>query len=111
MGIDTKGGRPADQQQDGGTPGAGGGSGGSGGGYATAQNQQNHQGQAGHAPTDPGASPGQSRGERHDEAQGGGRGPDSVSAGAGAATDGGLAEDQAAHQDRGQSIAEEEQAG
>ncbi len=52
-----------------------GGSSGSGG-YGNAQNQANHQGQQ-TAPT--GHDMGQSRGERFDEAQGGGRGPGSVS--------------------------------
>ena len=78
---------------------AGGGSS-SGGGYRYAQNQQNHQGQ-----DQPGApsSPHQSRGEAFDEAQGGGRGADSVS---GAEEFG---EDQQQHQDRGQRWIEEEQ--
>jgi hypothetical protein len=50
----------------------------------------------------PGASaPGQSRGERYDEEQGGGRGPESVSP-----DDDEIAADQQAHQDRGQSEAE-----
>jgi hypothetical protein len=44
---------------------------------------------------------GQSRGERYDEEQGGGRGPDSVSL-----DDDEIAADQQAHQDRGQSEAE-----
>ena len=44
---------------------------------------------------------GQSRGERFDEAQGGGRGPESVSL-----DDDEIARDQQAHQDRGQSDAE-----
>jgi hypothetical protein len=52
-----------------------GGSSGSGG-YGNAQNQANHQGQQ----TGPsGHDMGQSRGERYDEEQGGGRGPGSVS--------------------------------
>ena len=46
------------------------------GGYGNAQNQANHQGQQGAAP---GHDLGQSRGERFDEAQGGGRGAESVS--------------------------------
>ena len=45
----------------------------------------------------------QSRGERYDEEQGGGRGPDSVSL-----DDDEIAADQQAHQDRGQSEAEAE---
>ena len=72
----------------------------SGGGYRNAQNQQNHQGQD--RPATP-SSPGQSRGEAFDEAQGGGRGPESVS---GAEE---FAEDQQEHQDRGQGWIEEEQ--
>ncbi len=77
---------------------AGGGSG-SGGGYRHAQNQQNHQGQdlPGY-----GSSPDQSRGERFDEEQGGGRGAESVS---GAEE---FARDQEEHQDRGQRWIEEE---
>ena len=51
-----------------------------------------------------GDAPGQSRGERYDEEQGGGRGPDSVSL-----DDDEIAADQQAHQDRGQSEAEFEQ--
>ncbi len=46
------------------------------GGYGNAQNQANHQGQQTGAS---GHDLGQSRGERYDEAQGGGRGPESVS--------------------------------
>ena len=46
-------------------------------------------------------APAQSRGERYDEEQGGGRGPDSVSL-----DDDEIAADQQAHQDRGQSEAE-----
>jgi len=52
-----------------------GGSGGTGG-YGNAQNQENHQGQAAYGNS---ADPQQSRGERFDEMQGGGRGPESVS--------------------------------
>ena len=48
-----------------------------------------------------GGAPGQSRGERYDEEQGGGRGPESVSL-----DDDEIAADQQAHQDRGQSEAE-----
>ena len=92
------------------------------GGYGNAQNQANHQGQqvgaAGHGL-------GQSRGERFDEAQGGGRGAGSVSSESVAQVGGSdgsfdqvqdndpLAEatdeflrDQQEHQDRGQSEAE-----
>jgi hypothetical protein len=72
----------------------------SGGGYRHAQNQQNHQGQD--MPRTP-SSPHQSRGERFDEEQGGGRGVDSVS------DDADIAEDQQEHQDRGQRWIEEEQ--
>ena len=46
-------------------------------------------------------APAQSRGERFDEEQGGGRGPESVSP-----DDDEIAADQQAHQDRGQSEAE-----
>jgi hypothetical protein len=55
--------------------GAAGGSSGSGG-YGNAQNQQNHQGQE-RGPQ--GHDSNQSRGERYDEEQGGGRSADSVS--------------------------------
>ena len=48
-----------------------------------------------------GGPAGQSRGERFDEEQGGGRGPESVSL-----DDDEIAADQQAHQDRGQSEAE-----
>ena len=72
---------------------------GSGGDYRHAQNQQSHQGQDQPAAV---GSPAQSRGERFDEEQGGGRGPDSVS---GAEE---FAEDQQEHQDRGQRWIEEE---
>ncbi|HEX8640869.1 MAG TPA: hypothetical protein VF704_06900 [Allosphingosinicella sp.] len=78
-----------------------GGSSGSGG-YGNAQNQQLHQGQEGGSLFGQRGDEGQSRGERFDEAQGGGRGGQSVSGGDD------LAEDQAAHQDRGQSVAEAE---
>lgn len=114
-GIDTsQGGLPQDQQQNS-TPGGGrqmgggpersdvaapGGSSGSGG-YGNAQNQQNHQGQA-RAPGEGSSDEQLSRGERFDEAQGGGRGADAVSYDADD-----LAEDQAAHQDRGQNLASE----
>jgi hypothetical protein len=56
--------------------------------------------------TDPQPSqPGSGRGERFDEAQGGGRSWQDVSP---AGDEASLAEDQAAHQDRGQSEAEAE---
>jgi hypothetical protein len=75
------------------------------GGYGNDQNSQNHQGQGQGASTP--ADPGQSRGERFDEMQGGGRGAESVSFDK--ARDGGdFAADQAAHQDRGQALADEE---
>jgi hypothetical protein len=50
------------------------------GGYGKAQNQENHQGQQGQASYGNSGDP-QSRGERFDEMQGGGRGADSVSGG------------------------------
>lgn len=98
-----------------------GGSSGSGG-YGNAQNQANHQGQQ----TGPsGHTIGQSRGEAFDEAQGGGRGPGSVSDDAVAQAGGSdgtfdqvqdtdaleaqadeLLRDQQAHQDRGQAQAD-----
>jgi hypothetical protein len=80
------------------------------GGYGKSQNAANHQGQqdmpgqagiAGRQSETGGDAPGQSRGERYDEEQGGGRGPDSVSL-----DDDEIAADQQAHQDRGQSEAE-----
>ena len=79
------------------------------GGYGNAQNQANRQGQQAQAgqpglaggTSSPGAETGQSRGERFDEEQGGGRGPESVSP-----DDDEIAADQQAHQDRGQSEAE-----
>jgi hypothetical protein len=57
----------------------GGGSSGSGG-YGNAQNQQNHQGQQGQASYGNSGEATQSRGERFDEMQGGGRAADSISA-------------------------------
>ena len=86
------------------------------GGYGNAQNQANHQGQqtgiSGH-------ETGQSRGERYDEAQGGGRGAESVSSDSAAQVGGSFDQvqdndtlnraadeflrDQQEHQDRGQS--------
>lgn len=87
------------------------------GGYGAMQNQQNQQGQAEGQQGGAGSAEGQSRGEAYDEAQGGGRGPGSVSSADG---DNGLSSfvkegsppsagadeierDQQAHQDRGQS--------
>jgi hypothetical protein len=93
--------RPSDLSNAGGSSGTG--------GYGSSQNvvnQQDQQAQAeqsGLAGSDrerP-VSEGQSRGERFDEEQGGGRGMDSVSA-----DDDEIARDQQAHQDRGQSEAE-----
>jgi hypothetical protein len=76
------------------------------GGYGNDQNSQNHQGQGqGERTTAP--DPGQSRGERFDEMQGGGRGAESVSFDKERDGDD-FAEDQQAHQDRGQGVAEEE---
>jgi hypothetical protein len=102
--------------------GAPGGSSGSGG-YGNAQNQANHQGQQ---TALQGRDMSQSRGEAFDEAQGGGRGPDSVSRDEIAQVGGGsgsfdqvqdtntldqaadeFLRDQAEHQDRGQSDAED----
>ena len=74
------------------------------GGYGNDQNAQNQQGQDGGAAA-PDAH--QSRGERFDEMQGGGRGAESVSFDKERDGDD-FAEDQQAHQDRGQGIAEEE---
>jgi hypothetical protein len=81
---------PADQAR--GSPGSG--------GYGDMQNQQQGRQQGGLPGY--GSNPEQSRGERFDEAQGGGRGPGSVSSGE--EGDGGdeIARDQRAHQDRGQ---------
>ncbi len=73
---------------------AGGGSS-SAGGHGRAQNQMFHQGQESDQASRE-VKDGRSRGQRFDEAQGGGRGPDD------------LARDQAEHQDRGQSQAERE---
>jgi hypothetical protein len=85
--------------------GAPGGSSGTGG-YGNDQNAQNQQGQGqGERTTAP--DPHQSRGERFDEMQGGGRGAESVSFDKERDGDD-FAEDQQAHQDRGQGIAEEE---
>lgn len=80
--------------------GAAGGSSGTGG-YGNAQNQQLHQGQQQDVPARGRSDERLDRGERFDEQQGGGRGPDAVSRDD-------LADDQAAHQDRGQTIAETE---
>jgi hypothetical protein len=92
------------------------------GGYGNAQNQANHQGQQ---TGSSGHDLGQSRGERYDEAQGGGRGRESVSSDSVAQVGGsdgsfdqvqdndGFTEaadeflrDQQEHQDRGQSEAD-----
>jgi hypothetical protein len=93
----------------GGAPGRGdmdaGGSSG-GGGYGGDQNAQNQQAQ-GQGERSEAPEPAQSRGERFDELAGGGRGADSVSFDRERDGDG-LEEDQRAHQDRGQSEAEEE---
>ena len=86
---------PADMAAPGGSSGPG--------GYGNAQNQQFHQGQQERSGAGQRGDQGQSRGERFDEAQGGGRGPDTPTAGADE-----FAEDQAEHQDRGQSVAEAE---
>lgn len=85
--------------------GAGGGSSG-GGGYGNDQNAQNQQAQ----PQDarPATEPAQSRGERFDEMAGGGRGADSVSFDRERDGADEFEEDQRAHQDRGQSAADEE---
>lgn len=72
------------------------------GGYGNAQNQQLHQGQQDATLSGGRGEEWEERGERFDEAQGGGRGEESVSA------DTDLAADQAAHQDRGQTVAREE---
>ncbi|MDP8995187.1 MAG: hypothetical protein M3N07_09460, partial [Pseudomonadota bacterium] len=85
--------------------GAGGGSSGSGG-YGNAEDVQNQHGQSGRQA--PAPDPHQSRGERFDERAGGGRGPDSVSFDRARDGAGEIAEDQRAHQDRGQSEAEAE---
>ena len=76
------------------------------GGYGQAQNQQFHQGQnpGPDAQTAPGVNPdGLSRGERFDLEQGGGRSSDELD------TTNELEEDQRAHQDRGQSVAEDQE--
>lgn len=91
------------------------------GGYGKAQNQANHQGQQ---TGSSGHDVGQSRGERFDEAQGGGRSAESVSAEEIAQQAGGasafdqrqdqaldeaaddILKDQQAHQDRGQGSVE-----
>jgi hypothetical protein len=82
------------------------------GGYGNSQNVANHQGQQPGGPSSLAGgdlansgrkATGQSRGEKFDEAQGGGRGPESVSTDA--PTDE-LGQDQQDHQDRGQSSVE-----
>lgn len=100
----------SDQAQAGGSSGTG--------GYGNAQNQANHQGQEGQLGQSgygSGAEPQQSRGERFDENQGGGRSDDSVTADLTSderreqqqtqQADEFMA-DQQAHQDRGQSEAD-----
>ena len=73
------------------------------GGYGNAQDQQS-QDAGPDTRTAPGAKrDGLSRGERFDVEQGGGRGPDELE------TTNELEEDQQAHQDRGQSIAEDQE--
>lgn len=84
--------------------GAGGGSSGAGG-YGTDQNAQDQRDETQSEAS--AAEPGQSRGERFDEEQGGGRGSDSVSFDRERDGDD-FAEDQRAHQDRGQGAAEDE---
>ncbi|MDB5693948.1 MAG: hypothetical protein JWO81_3011 [Alphaproteobacteria bacterium] len=81
------------------------------GGYGRSENVVQHQGQqarpgqaslaGGDASAEDSGSDNLSRGERFDEEQGGGRGPESVSQ-----DDDEIAEDQRAHQDRGQSDVE-----
>ena len=73
------------------------------GGYGEPQNQQSHQGRQ-ERRQGQGSGDRLSRGERFDEAQGGGRGRDEVSSG----DSEDFASDQAEHQDRGQSVAEAE---
>ena len=76
------------------------------GGYGNAQNQQFHQGQNDGPDSQMahGVNPdGLSRGERFDLEQGGGRSSDELD------TTNELEEDQQAHQDRGQSIAEDQE--
>ena len=75
--------------------------------YGRDQNAESHQGQSESQRPDA-AERGQSRGERYDEAAGGGRGADSVSFDPDRDGFDELAEDQEQHQDRGQSEAEEE---
>ncbi len=72
----------------------------SGEGYGNAQNQQMHQGQQDGTLSGGNSDDSLSRGERFDEQQGGGREDRSASE---------LQQDQQAHQDRGQSIAESEE--
>jgi hypothetical protein len=72
------------------------------GGYGKAQNQQFHQGQQRDGPSGGASGEELSRGDRFDAQQGGGRDASSVGG------DDDLERDKAAHQDRGQGIAEEE---
>ena len=76
------------------------------GGYGNAQNQQFHQGQQDGSLSGRDSDPALDRAERLDEQQAGGRGDNAVTM---KADD--LEADQAAHQDRGQSVAEEESQG
>lgn len=90
------GGTPRNKPQNGAPPGgtqAGG----------NAQNEQSHQGQQERSAFGSDGGEDRSRGERFDEAQGGGRGADSTGSDADA-----FAEDQADHQERGQSLADSE---
>lgn len=98
-------------RQQGGGPGAadmgaGGGSSGSGG-YGRDQDSENLQGQ-GQGERSEAPEPAQSRGERFDEQSAGGRGADTVSYDRERDGGDGFDRDQRAHQDRGQSEAEEE---
>ena len=76
------------------------------GGYGNAQNQQFHQGQQDGRLSGRDSDPALDRADRFDEQQGGGRGDDAVTMNADD-----LEADQAAHQDRGQSVAEAEPEG
>ena len=73
------------------------------GGYGNAQNQQFHQGQQDATLSGRESDAALDRADRFDEQQGGGRGEDAVTVNADD-----IAADQAAHQDRGQTIAETE---
>ncbi|HYG28647.1 MAG TPA: hypothetical protein VD887_00370 [Allosphingosinicella sp.] len=102
---------PEGGRQKGGGPeasdmGAGGGSSGSGG-YGRDQHAENLQGQGQGERSEP-SEPAQSRGERFDEQSAGGRGAGTVSFDRERDGGDGFGEDQRAHQDRGQSEAEDE---